>query len=95
MEPVYNIQQLYMEVVDEMFGGSYGGIEFVEWTPKPCKGYFGVYHSGGRIFINSLLNSPSVPREVVKFIIYHELLHRDNLYHKQRAVGSTPAIRTR
>ncbi|WP_156945509.1 DUF45 domain-containing protein [Anaerovibrio sp. RM50] len=83
MEPVYNIQQLYMEEVDEMFGGSYSGIEFVEWTPKPCRGYFGVYHSGGRIFINSLLNSPSVPREVVKFIIYHELLHRDNLYHNK------------
>ena len=83
MEPVYNIQQLYMEVVDEMFGGSYSGIEFVEWTPKPCREYFGVYHSGGRIFINSLLNSPSVPREVVKFVIYHELLHRDNLYHNK------------
>lgn len=81
MKPVYDIQQLYKEVVDEMFGGSYEGIEFVEWTPKPCLNYFGVYHRGGKIFINSLLNSPSVPREVVKFVIYHELLHRDNSYH--------------
>jgi hypothetical protein len=83
IEGIMEFQQLYMEVVDEMFGGSYGGIEFVEWTPKPCRGYFGVYYSGGRIFINSLLNYPSVPREVVKFIIYHELLHRDNPFHNK------------
>lgn len=40
-----------------------------------------MYYGGGKILINSLLNSPDVPREVVKFVIYHELLHRDYPYH--------------
>ena len=31
--------------------------------------------------INSILNSKDVPREVVKFVIYHEMLHRDNPFH--------------
>lgn len=81
MEPVYDIQQLYKEVVDEMFDGAYDGIEYVEWTPQPWLDYFGMYYGGGKILINSLLNSPDVPREVVKFVIYHELLHRDYPYH--------------
>ena len=81
--PAYDLQELYKEVVNEMFGGTYDGIEYVHWTSKPCRNFFGQYTIGGRILINSLLNSPDVPREVVKFVIYHELLHRDNMSHNK------------
>lgn len=81
LEPTYNIQELAKEVIDEMFDGEYQGIESIEWTDKPYKSFYGVYHVGGRIRINSILNSPDVPRETVKFIIYHELLHRDYWRH--------------
>jgi predicted metal-dependent hydrolase len=33
------------------------------------------------IEINCVLNSNSVPREAVKYVIYHEMLHRDNRFH--------------
>ena len=50
--------------------------------------YFGKYTypidgSEGKdyIKINLVLNSSSVPREVVKYVIYHELLHKNNRTH--------------
>lgn len=80
MEPVYDISQLKREVIDEMFAGKYEGISSVEWTDKPYRSYFGAYfHNDSHIVINCVLNSPDVPREAVKFVLYHELLHRD--YH--------------
>lgn len=81
LEPTYDLQELYKEVVDEMFGGHYEGIQSIEWTDKPYKSFYGKYYVGGRIRINCILNSPDVPRETVKFVIYHELLHRDYWYH--------------
>ena len=81
LEPTYNLQELYDEVIDEMFGSEYKGIESIEWTDKLYKSFYGKYFVGGRIRINSLLNSPDVPRETIKFVIYHELLHRDYWYH--------------
>lgn len=81
MEPIYDLHELTQEVVVEMFDGQYSGLESIEWTDKPYSSYYGLYHPGGRIKINSLLNSPDVERETVKFVIYHELLHRDHWRH--------------
>ncbi len=82
--PKYNLDELVREVIDERFGGSYDGIGKITWTDKPYKTYYGIfYHKDNSICINSLLNSESVSREVVKFVIYHELLHRDNHTHNK------------
>lgn len=79
--PVHNINELYNEVVNEMWNGSYEGISGISWTDKPYKTYYGVYYpDNNSIKINSVLNSKNVPVEVIKFVIYHEMLHRD--YHK-------------
>ena len=72
------------EVIDEMFDGAYGVVPPVSWTDRPYKGYFGMYNyrpDGDFIRVNCVLNSADVPREVVKYIVYHELLHRDNRSH--------------
>ena len=80
--PCYNLEELLQEVKDEMFGGVYDNIGPINWTDRYYKTYYGVfYHDDRSIFINSVLNSKDVPREVVKFVIYHELLHRDNHSH--------------
>lgn len=82
--PKYNLDELVQEVKNEMFGGVFDGIESINWTNTAYKTYFGLHTelNGVRtIKINSVLNSESVPREVVKFVIYHELLHRDNMTH--------------
>ena len=80
--PCYNLNELTSEVINEMFGGSYEGISSISWTDKPYKTFYGRYfHNDNRIEINNILNSKDVPREVVKFVIYHEFLHRDYIYH--------------
>ena len=80
--PFYDINELFNEVKKECFNGVFDGIPSIDWTDKPYKTYYGVhYRKDHSIMINSILNSKDVPREVVKFVIYHEMLHRDNPFH--------------
>lgn len=89
MEPTYDLQKLTKDVIDEMFDGAYEGIESVTWTGKAMRSYYGMYFPGGIIRINKLLDSPDVDQEIVKFVIYHELLHKrfwrhdKNFYEKE------------
>lgn len=54
----------------------------IHWTDQAVRSYFGMfYHDYNLIYINSLLNSESVPKEVVKFVIYHECLHQEFVGH--------------
>jgi predicted metal-dependent hydrolase len=81
--PFYDLEELTAEVVREMFT-DYGRVPPIRWTLRPMEVYFGQYSKGvdqDQIKINSLLNSVDVPRETVKYVIYHELLHRDNMTH--------------
>ena len=83
--PKYDLDDLAQKVKDEMFDGHFDGITSIRWTSRPYKGYFGRFYKEGegigRIEVNSVLNSENVPEDVVKFILYHEMLHRDNRYH--------------
>ena len=81
LDKPYKLDQLVHEVLNERFDGHYDGIEPVTWTDRPMQSYFGVFYFGGKIMINLILNSSQVPKEVVKYVIYHELLHRDYTYH--------------
>ncbi|WP_297958013.1 DEAD/DEAH box helicase [uncultured Ruminococcus sp.] len=82
MTRFYDINELFNEVKNERFQGEFNGISSISWTDKPYKTYYGVhYRKDHSIMINSILNSKDVPREVVKFVIYHEMLHRDNPFH--------------
>ena len=83
-EPYYNLEELVQEVKDEMFQGTFDGISSITWTDKAYRTYYGIHYMDNHsIKINSVLNSRDVPKEVVKFVIYHELLHRDNPNHDQ------------
>ncbi len=84
LTPVYDINELTAEVIEEMFDGAYGELPKISWTNLRYTGYYGKYfyrNEGDFIRINSVLNSKDVPKETVKYIIYHELLHRDYRYH--------------
>lgn len=81
IKPTHNLNELMNEVIDEMFLGHYDGINSINWTKSGITGYYGLYQSTGHIQINKILDSPQVDREVIKFLIYHELLHRDYRYH--------------
>lgn len=77
LTPKHDLAELTQEVKDEYFGGEYEGITLVEWTDAYYKSYFGVHYPDGRVYINKILNSENVDREVIKFVIYHEFIHRD------------------
>lgn len=82
----YDLSKLVCEVIDERFEGEYGFLPKVIWTEGRPSMYYGQYNycqdrSKDFIKINSVLNSRSVEKEAIKYIIYHELLHRDNKYH--------------
>lgn len=80
--PVYDLESLYEQVVKEMFNGSYEGIGTVTWTTRPYKTFFARYwRDSHNIEVNSVLNSSKVPVEVIKYLLYHEMLHRDYPYH--------------
>ena len=85
LTPYYNLDGLVQEVTDEMFGGEFDGIKKFLWTDKVYNTYFGLHQIDLElnhiIKINKVLNSKDVPREVVKYVIYHEMLHRDNMSH--------------
>ena len=88
--PVYDndsLTELANEVLKERFSEEpYGDLPQLCWTDRPLTDYFGKYapRDGAPIvLINSVLNSPDVPREVIKYLIYHELLHRDEPRHSK------------
>lgn len=79
-----NIEELLTEVITENRSNFKEDFERPEiyWTDRPVSSYYGMfYHDYNLIYINSLLNSESVPREVVKFVIYHECLHQEFVGH--------------
>ena len=76
--PVYDLDSLAQEVISEMFGGVFDGIACYQWTDKAYKGFFGRYFHGSRVIeINSVLNSKDVDKKYIKYLLYHEMLHRD------------------
>ena len=77
----HNLEELMQEVIDEMFGGTYEGIQGIFWTDKPYRGFFAKYSPSGIVHLNLILDSPQVDKELIKFLIYHELLHRDYYKH--------------
>lgn len=80
--PYHDLKKLADEVVDEMFGGEYPDVSLISWTDMPYKGFYGrFFHSSHNIEINCVLNSKDVNPEVIKFLLYHEMIHRENRYH--------------
>lgn len=80
--PFYDLEELQRLVIRERFGGDFPDPPHISWTNRPVKSYFGQYNADyNRIIINCLLNSKDIPTEALKFVIYHEMLHRENLTH--------------
>jgi len=59
----------------------------VIWSNRIMKSYFGICYkretldgTGYFIRINRIMSSPQVPRETLKFLIYHELLHANGYW---------------
>jgi hypothetical protein len=64
------------EISRNMFDGDCVLPESISWTDKPIKNCWGWFREGDRsIRINMILNNKQIPTDVIKYIIYHEMLH--------------------
>lgn len=77
------LEKLLDEVISEQSNNL--GNNFVKpsiyWTDKDYRSYFATYNrretrAKDFIMVNKILDSASVPRDVVKFLLYHECLHQ-------------------
>lgn len=50
----------------------------IQWSKQPLKRLWGWFrYSDKTLTVNCVLNSPDIPRFVVEFLMFHELLHAD------------------
>jgi len=85
--PHHDLVTLFGIVNEEMFGGAWEATNDVDWTDKAVSRYFGMYihcQRGDKIRINKLLDSKDVPEEVIKYLLYHEMLHCEYHYHNKQ-----------
>jgi len=79
-ENYYNLQELLKEVLDMYPLLSAESVIRITWTQKVIKDSFAVTQADEsfehfQIFVNMILSSSKVNREVIKYLIFHELLH--------------------
>lgn len=81
----HDLEKLYEDVKAEMaehLGDCAQDTGDIRWTDKAYGSYYGCYYyNSGDIEINCILNSSKVPEEVIKYLIYHEMLHRKYVRH--------------
>jgi hypothetical protein len=76
---VYNLQQFYNELNEEYFDNNLN--LYITWFGKPnrrgrTRVTFGLYHDSLRLIkVNRLLDSPSFPDYLVRYVVYHEMVH--------------------
>ena len=72
--------------VNELYFGDQVEIRKIGWSARRSWGRLGHYDPvHNTITISPVLDSPKVPRSVVAFIVYHELLH--TLFEGRTAAG--------
>lgn len=84
VEGTYDLEELLKEVVTEFEIFDHAILPLIRWSKKPLRSRFGICIRSGddkySIGINKLLCSPEVPVEVVKYLIYHEMLHANGYW---------------
>ncbi|MBZ4664866.1 DEAD/DEAH box helicase family protein [Mahella sp.] len=90
VEDYFNLEELYNEVIEKWFPN--GVKPEIRWSNKPLRSRFGLctkYDDGSVVIaINKLLCSPDVPPDVIKYVIYHELLHANGYWNHDEAFRS-------
>ena len=79
----YNLNELLDDVIRENPWMSRDGIERVGWSSMTVRRWFGLCqrwdlenNSIYDIQINRMLSSPQIDREIIKYLLYHEMLHK-------------------
>lgn len=75
----YNLKELFDEINKEYFNEKLD--LFITWFGKPSQRNksrvtFGLYHDQLKLIkINRFLDNPSIPKYVISYVIFHEMLH--------------------
>lgn len=90
---VYDLAELFRELNQHYFSGRLEQ-PLLSWSPGKSRRVLGHHdHVHGAIIISTALDSASVPRFVVEYVLYHEMLHvkhpprvasRRTVYHGRR-----------
>lgn len=88
VENYYNLEALLDDVIARYPFMNREGLISIRWTNKVIKSWFGLCRKyidpEGNItydiLINKLLSSPKVDDEVIKYLIYHEMLHKSEYW---------------
>lgn len=88
VDNMYDLEELLDEVLEENIFLNKDNLLSIEWSDTVVKNWLalccrwtmedeeGIY----KIYVNKLMSSPQVDREVIKYLIYHELLHKNGYF---------------
>ena len=88
VEDIYDLEELLDEVLKENTFLNKDNLLSIEWSDTVIKSWFALccrwsLEDGQeiyKIYVNKLMSSPQVDREVIKYLIYHELLHKNGYF---------------
>jgi len=71
----FNLKEVFTDLNRRFFAGEIEGVR-IGWSPSRSRTSLGHYDSSHRtITITRWLDSPRVPRYVVEYLVFHEMLH--------------------
>lgn len=88
IDNMYDLEELLDEVLEENTFLNKDNLLSIEWSDTVVKSWLGLCcrwtmeneEDVYKIYINKLMSSPHVEREVIKYLIYHELLHKNGYF---------------
>lgn len=87
VEEYYNLPQLLKEVKQQYPKLRTDGLVKIAWSDNVVRDWYAMcerYMDNGNVLyqltVNKLLSSPKIDREVIKYLIFHELLHQNGYW---------------
>jgi predicted metal-dependent hydrolase len=89
---VYDLESLFDELNERYFAGTLARPK-ISWSARRARRVLGHHdHIHGAIIISRLLDSPRIPRFVLEYVLFHEMLH---IKHPARVVGDRTIYHSR
>ncbi len=71
----FNLEKIFADLNENLFAGGIPALK-LGWTPRRSRTVLGHYDSAHRtISISRWLDSPRLPKYLVEYVLYHEMLH--------------------
>lgn len=88
VDNMYDLEELLDEVLEENTFLNKDNLLSIEWSDTVVKNWLALCcrwtieneEDIYKIYVNKLMSSPQVNREVIKYLIYHELLHKNGYF---------------